>query len=305
MIRPELHFLQRDREDAAPSPLAFEFEPRIGIVNHKEAVKLLEDALEAFEQARREEERRNRRPLFLTPGRECLTQRFSMSVSNPGLLSSEKASAEGTFLKLETGADVEGIETGEVRFIETQDGRRFRGEVWEVGTGIIVLNCPSANLKDVPQKGVAKLDLYALQVAVERQHDAINRIRNATSAQSRLKELILTPGAASTPGLDAELSPEVVKMLDSSQRQGLQAALGSADLLLVQGPPGTGKTHFIVAFVLEELRRTRRRESCCHRRHTSRSTMRLSVWVNTCPKVAFSELRERVLVLLGSRQSLF
>jgi superfamily I DNA and/or RNA helicase len=119
----------------------------------------------------------------------------------------------------------------------------------------LVLNCPSVELRDVPQNGVAKLDLFALRVAVERQRDAIGRVRNATTVKGRLRELLLNPASATPPEALDSIDEEWQEVLDPSQREALCAALGADDMFVVQGPPGTGKTQFITALIAEAIRR--------------------------------------------------
>lgn len=58
--KPELHFLQRDRENTPPSPLIFDLGARLGTIAHNEAVRILERILEEFDAGRKEEERLNR-----------------------------------------------------------------------------------------------------------------------------------------------------------------------------------------------------------------------------------------------------
>ena len=68
-----------------------------------------------------------------------------------------------------------------------------------------------------------------------------------------LPELLVNPSRARKPALVP--APGFIQALDDSKKNAVQAAMGSADVLLVRGPPGTGKTTFITELVLQELRR--------------------------------------------------
>lgn len=256
IFRPDLHFLQRDRGGSCPCPLTFDFVSRVGIVSHNEAAALLERTLEAFEDARHEDERRARETALFDAWLRVLDAKVQFERERSRPVEFTSCAVADSQLFLQTESDLEGIELGEARFIEVDDGSRIRGEVWEVKPGELVLNCPSADLKDVPQHGIAKLDLYALQVAVDRQRDAINRVRNATSVKGRLKEMLLNPGSVHPPTTTDALSPDLELVLDTPQRDALKATLASNDVFLVQGPPGTGKTQFITGLIAETLRKS-------------------------------------------------
>lgn len=255
ILRPEPHFVQRERENAAPSPIQFDCGSRTGALSKREALTLIERTIEEFEQRRRDSTHSEKETaLFDTWSRVLSAQlQFEREQSKP--LTFSASSVDGPFVTLTVSCELDGIELGEPRIVETQDGRFIRGEIWEVRPETIVLNCATQSLGDFPANGVAKFDLYAMRIAVDRQQEAINRIRKGTCVVPRLRSLILCPEKTADPQEDLDLAPEIAELLDDSKQAALRKALGTDDLLIVQGPPGTGKTQFIVALVLEELRR--------------------------------------------------
>ena len=258
VYKPEPHFLQRDREGATPSPFTFVIESRTGVTPRDNAIKLIEITLEQYDAARKEDERRTREVALFDTWLRILDakEQYEREQSRP--ISFVNAFVDGSLVTLSTTADLTGIELEERRFIRTTDRRTIRGVVWGIRPGELILNCPDAFLQDVPQHGQAELDLYALQIAVRRQWDAVDRVRTGNTVSRRLRSLLLDPGLAKPPERNIELSAEVADMLDQSKCEALRAALGSHDMLLVEGPPGTGKTKFIVCLIMEELRRNPR-----------------------------------------------
>jgi serine/threonine protein kinase len=255
LTRADPHFQQRDRQNSALCPLTFDLRTQMGQVSFDDAAQLIERSLEEFERQRREEERQSRQTAVFDGWLRVLDAQIQYEREKSLPIEFTSSQVDGTLLLLETDSDLDGVEIGEARFVENKDGYRIRGEVWETRAGTLVLNCPGANLDDVPKRGIAKLDLYALNVAVERQREAINRIRNATTVTSRLRDVILNPETAAIPTPLDTLAPGVRDMLDQSKQDAVRSACGSPEVFLVQGPPGTGKTHFIAGLVIEFLSR--------------------------------------------------
>lgn len=251
----EPHYLQRDRENSALSPLTFDLESRIGLIHDDKAIDLLDSTLEAFDNKQREEERRNKETALFDTWLRVLDSKVQHEREQCKPIDFNRPFIDRTFVTLETKEELEGVEVGQGRVIYTDNGGFIRGEVWEVRPEAVVINCPGAPLHNMPQVGQAKLDQYALQISVERQRESIDIIRAGTCTNSALKDLILEPSRAVANGGDIELSSEIAAMLDSSKRAAVISALTSPDVLIVEGPPGTGKTRFIVGLIAEELLR--------------------------------------------------
>ncbi|MFL6544493.1 MAG: AAA domain-containing protein, partial [Candidatus Udaeobacter sp.] len=256
ILRPEPHFLQRDREASAPSPLTFDLESRTGHVGYDEALLALERTLEAFDESKKAKERADRESSLFDTWLRVLEAKIQHDRDQSKTVPFDGASVDGPFVTLQVEiSEIDGIEIGQARFIQTKDGKQIRGEVWEVSSNELVMNCAGADLTDLPTNGAAKLDLYAQMVAADRQREAVDRIRAGTCVRSQLKSIILDPSITGVPKADIEISLPIEKVLDDSKCAAVKAALGSSDVLLVEGPPGTGKTLFIVGLILEETRR--------------------------------------------------
>jgi serine/threonine protein kinase len=256
VLRPDPYYLQRDREDSAPSPLTFDLESRTGQVSQDKAIRIIEGALESFDQSKKDKERSDKETSLFDTWLRVLEAKIQYDRDQSTLIRFLDSSADGPFVTLQLdSSDIEGAEIGEPRFIQTKDGKQIRGEIWEIRSNELVLNCAGANLDDLPTSGVAKLDLYAQMVAADRQREAVDRIRAGTCVRSQLKSILLDPAIAQAPQSGSEISAQTEKMLDGSKCIAVKAALDSQDVLLVEGPPGTGKTQFIVGLIPEELRR--------------------------------------------------
>ncbi len=242
-------------ENSAASPLTFELDINIGFTNGFEAIRLIEGTLQAYENKQREEEIRNKETaLFDTWIRVLDAQaQFGREKSKP--ISYDSVTFKSPWVILHTNQNVEDIQMGETWVIEGPDGKRIRGEIWGVGPGEIVLNCFGTSFSNFPNKGTARLDQYAMKVAIDRQREAVDKIRSGAVTNSLLKDIINNPSAAMKPDTEVNLNPEIEKIIDKSKQNALKKALGCKDVLLIEGPPGTGKTTFISTLVSEEIRR--------------------------------------------------
>ncbi len=253
VTRPENHFHLRDRQNSAHSPLTFELDINTGAIGKADAINRIERVLEDFESNQKEEARRNKETILFDTWIRVLDAKIQYEREQAKPIRYNGLSINTPFLTLETDDITEGVQLGEVRFIDCGDGRRVRGDVWDIHPGEIVMNCAGATLANLPQSGSAILDQWALKVAIDRQREAVDKIRSGNLTNSSLKNLINDPSLATAPTLE-DISQEIREKLDDSKQQALKKALGSKDVLLVEGPPGTGKTHFIAALVKEELK---------------------------------------------------
>ncbi len=253
--QPDQRFIERDREKSAPCPLTFELDASAGIIDRDEAVIILETSIERFEEDIKEENRRNRETALFNTWIRVLDAKLHYEREQSKSVSFFDASMNGSLVTLRTHDSTEGIEIGEARVLDAGKGHFVRGEVWSVLPDAVVMNCPDVTESELPLRGELKLDLHATQVAVSRQQAAIDKIRAGVTPSNKLKELILDPSSTMIPNCDIILSQDVEEMLDESKCDALKAVLGCEDILVLEGPPGTGKTHFIVALIIEELRR--------------------------------------------------
>ena len=136
--------------------------------------------------------------------------------------------------------------------ILTPDGkRRGTGEVIDQAVDRITLRS-ARNFRTIPRQGRVEIALGPSRIALQRQRDAINAVREGTSLRPDMRALLIAPDTVRNPG-----SPEVGAWhlnLDDDKQDAVRKALGTQDMLLVQGPPGTGKTSFIVEVVWQKLK---------------------------------------------------
>jgi serine/threonine protein kinase len=255
VIRPESHFHLRERNDSASSPLTFDLERNAGIINKYDATQLIERVLEDFETKQREELLRNKDTVLFDTWIKVLDAELQHSREKSKPIRYDAIIFKSPGVILQTKEDVEKIQIGETWVIECPDGKRVRGEIWEISPGEIILNCFGVPLNNIPQTGIARLDQWAMKVAIDRQREAIDRIRSGNIANGNLKDIINNPSIVQIPESAIVLNPDIEKIIDKSKQNALKKAIGCKDILLVEGPPGTGKTTFISALVSEEIRR--------------------------------------------------
>lgn len=248
-------FLQRRREEHLLSPLVFSVDARSGCLPSKAAVDRLDAAIQEFDQRRIDEQRRAAQTALFDTWIRVLQAKVQYEKDQTKPIAFTAAEIDGPFITLSVTGDLSKLELEQDWVIETDDARRIRGEVWEIGPTSIVLNCAQAALHDVPESGVARLDLYALRVAVDRQRAAIDSIRSGTCANAGLRDVLLKPFDAEPPATEGQLGAKADALVDVSQRRAVCKCVNSEDIVLIEGPPGTGKTQFIVALILETLAR--------------------------------------------------
>lgn len=104
--------------------------------------------------------------------------------------------------------------------------------------------------RNLPTRGQLVPYLAATKVALMRQQEAIEKIKNETATRPDLRSLLLDPAKCTLPErmpIEAWQRDD----LDQSKRAAVSYALGTKDFLLIQGPPGTGKTSVITEIVAQ------------------------------------------------------
>jgi predicted ATPase len=103
---------------------------------------------------------------------------------------------------------------------------------------------------NLPTRGQLVPYLDATKIALMRQQEAIEKIKNETAVRPDLRSLLLDP-ARSAPPEQVIIKEWQRDDLDQSKRVAVSYALGTRDFLLIQGPPGTGKTSVITEIVAQ------------------------------------------------------
>jgi hypothetical protein len=250
----EPHRILQMKEGTLPSPLTFDVVARPGAIKAKQAVKLLEEVLAAFEELQKREEALEAGEALFTTWKKVLEARSTFERERVSPIVFSAARVEGQFVILQVEGDLTGIELEQPRVVEAERNR-FPGEVYEVAAGKVVLHCPRCDLAKFPRSGRARFDTRAADIAIDRQRTAVEAIRTGGAVRGDLRSLLLDPGTARPPAGEVGEFKVDAGDLDASQREAVTAALGTRDMLLVQGPPGTGKTRFIAHLIRETLAR--------------------------------------------------
>ncbi|MCZ7532584.1 MAG: AAA domain-containing protein [Acidimicrobiia bacterium] len=133
----------------------------------------------------------------------------------------------------------------------TVPGRsRYEGVVEGVDGKTIVLRTTSGSVQGLDQRGRLKVDRWLSQLAIRRERNALETVRNQRSVRPDLRDLLSDPSTA-RPAVAGVVS-FVDGDLDEPKQHIVSLANGPADLLAVEGPPGTGKTRLIAELVVQE-----------------------------------------------------
>jgi tRNA A-37 threonylcarbamoyl transferase component Bud32 len=140
---------------------------------------------------------------------------------------------------------------GQVREVRVAGGRSVSGTVVEVGAGELGLEISRGNVDALPDRGVLRADRGASRKAIDRQRDALLKIRDGDATRTDLADLIAHPEKASP--LQPIVTSGFLQDLDRPKQLAVGVALASPDFTVVQGPPGTGKTTFIAELIAQLL----------------------------------------------------
>lgn len=249
----DVSYLQHLKSNRSPLPIRFTCMRDPNARAASDIVAEIEDAFAVFASeagAVSEEER-----LFAAWSR-VLEARAAYARERKPPIRFGSSEVKGRWVTLSTDDDLSALELEEPRCVTDSNGFRYSGEVYEIRPGAVSLYVPHRDLADFPDKGVARLDTYAHDVAIRRQHAALDAIRTNHGSRADLRELIVDPARCQPISRPTELATDYA--IDASKQDALKCALASDDFLLVQGPPGTGKTRFIAALVCESLSRNPR-----------------------------------------------
>lgn len=140
----------------------------------------------------------------------------------------------------------------EVEVVVAETNRSLgRGEIIDQEGDKVVVRS-GRQFPSIPERGFLNPYLGPTQVALYRQQEALEAVRDHNASRPALKEIILDPSINAAP-VPVEVGAWV-QDLDATKKEAVAAALGATDVLLVQGPPGTGKTSFIAETIAQFLR---------------------------------------------------
>lgn len=247
--------LQRRRDESMACPLRFSLGACAGSIGPQAAHDHLLESLESHETARSHAREEQERSSLFDLWIRVLQARLQFAKDAAFPVRFHKSDANGSFVTVYTESDVSHVHVGDAWVVDSDGSKGLRGEVWEVSSDRIVLNCTAGKPPAPPRPGVLRPDLYALKVALDRQRESIDQIRSGACVRSSLSDVLRCPDNLPEPMVDAVLCDEVRGMLDDSKRHAVGVCLASNDLVLVEGPPGTGKTQFIVGLILETIAR--------------------------------------------------
>jgi ElaB/YqjD/DUF883 family membrane-anchored ribosome-binding protein len=250
------HIVSRMKETLLQSPVLFTLTRHYGqMIGVKEALHLVDQKFLEADELKQKYDREHKEQLLFNQWLQVLSARQAHEREQSAAIRFNGIDIQGHRVKLLTDDDLSTVQVEEPRVIKTGDKQWIYGDIWQVDSDGVILNCPAANLRHCPQSGIAVLDTRAAERAIDRQRLAIERVRHGNAVANSLRDLLLNPSTARISPKEIQLDPETVASLDASQQEAVKAALQVSDALLVQGPPGTGKTRFIAALVRECIRR--------------------------------------------------
>tara|TARA_R110002072_G_scaffold303078_1_gene492925 strand:- start:4417 stop:7830 length:3414 start_codon:yes stop_codon:yes gene_type:complete len=256
VVRPPEHIVSRTKDNLLPSPVLFTLTRHQGqMIGAQETLHLLDQKFLEADELKAKHDREHKEQFLFSQWLQVLSARQAYEREQSAAIRFDGIDVQGHRVKLFTDDDLSTVQVEEPRVIKTGERQWIYGDIWQVDSDGVVLNCPSANLRNCPQRGIAYLDTRAAEKALDRQRLAIERVRHGNAVANSLRNLLLNPLTARISPAEIQLAPDTVASLDASQQEAIQAAIQVPDALLVQGPPGTGKTRFIAALVRECIRR--------------------------------------------------
>jgi tRNA A-37 threonylcarbamoyl transferase component Bud32 len=158
---------------------------------------------------------------------------------------------EGQLVTFTVKSEIDDSLQGQAREVRVAGGRSVGGTVIEVGDGELGLEITRGNPDALPERGRLLADRTASRRAIDRQREALIKVRDGDAARADLGELLARPAHAE-PLRDITVGG-FLQDLDLPKQRAVQVALASPDFTVVQGPPGTGKTTFIAELIAQLL----------------------------------------------------
>ncbi|MEV4531618.1 AAA domain-containing protein [Streptosporangium sp. NPDC049304] len=128
-----------------------------------------------------------------------------------------------------------------------------RGEVIAQNENTVTLRLYRTE-RSLPEKAQLVPYLGPTKKALQRQREAVAKIKDGNAVRSNLRELLLDPSSSAAPE-PFDVDRWRREDLDESKRRAVNYALGAKDMFLIQGPPGTGKTSVITEIISQFLER--------------------------------------------------
>ncbi|AFZ60952.1 protein kinase [Anabaena cylindrica FACHB-243] len=138
------------------------------------------------------------------------------------------------------------------RLVIVNNRTLLSGNVEEVKEDKLTLYINSGDPERLPKSGELRFDTRAAEYALRQQKNALEAIKYDRAARSDIRSLLITPQEVKTPTTEENI--KFIQSLNQSQKETVEAALGTQDFLVVEGPPGTGKTTFITEVILQTIR---------------------------------------------------
>eukprot|EP01025_Chloroclados_australasicus_P044132 TRINITY_DN4759_c0_g1_i10.p1 TRINITY_DN4759_c0_g1~~TRINITY_DN4759_c0_g1_i10.p1 ORF type:complete len:789 (+),score=106.44 TRINITY_DN4759_c0_g1_i10:122-2488(+) len=94
--------------------------------------------------------------------------------------------------------------------------------------------------------------------------------------------------------LPEPMKEKLLQVLNASQVEALEAAMGTEELVLIQGPPGTGKTSTILGLLAIVLSKDKSQKAIQHSPETQTENQVLQNWYGQCPWLTGTNPRDLV-----------
>jgi len=155
-------------------------------------------------------------------------------------------------LSWQDGAPIAYIDESSQRAIRVGYFDRIRGNMLYVNADLAVTPSESGDT-GVPARGRIGLDRIETRAILGRQQAAVDALRNGSTANPQLSEVLLDIESARFDPPDPNLT-FFQDGLDPIKQDAVRRALSAQDVFLLQGPPGTGKTTTLAEITLQILK---------------------------------------------------
>lgn len=247
--------LEENRERAWSPPYEFRFDNPPNRREAEDVIRELKLAVEEHEADRRQRRAEAEKQRLFRVWIDSLKAKEDWEKNREKSLKyrSVEPEGDGNQVIFELSEIPEDDVAGQLRHVKNSDGRSIlQGEVVEVNGDRLILFVSFGDANKIPQRGELFFNTLATEEALRRQKNAVDAIKYDRGVRADLRNLLVNPQAVRTPDLQAAVE-FLNKKLNPSQQEVVQAALATADFLIVQGPPGTGKTTFITEVIGQTL----------------------------------------------------
>jgi hypothetical protein len=249
VVWPNAEMLDRRRADGVPLDHELTFGGRVP--GQREGADQLINALSERDAAKTAERYAPTEGQLFERWSVLLDAKKALEVRRENPIDYHGVRREGRLVTFTVESDLDESLQGQDREVRVAGGRPVTGTVIEAGDRELTLEITRGNPEALPERGRLRADRRASHRAIERQREALLKVRDGDATRADLGELLTHPERADTLPRSAPIA--FMQDIDEPKQRAVEVALASPDFTVVQGPPGTGKTTFIAELIAQEL----------------------------------------------------